>query len=437
MPISRLPAGPGRPDRHPDRRDARLRRAARRPARRRSLALGDELSDLQERLFAEGVDRLGTPRRAAGAPGHGHLGQGRHAAAHGRPGRPAGRAHHLVQGADRGGAAPTTSCGGSARRCPTPGMIGVFDRSHYEDVLIGRVRAAGATEEIERRYDAINDLRGRAGRRRHHGRQVHAAHLGRGPRRSGCWPGSTTRPSTGSSTPATSTSAAHWPAYREAYEIALERTNTEVAPWYVIPSDRKWYRNLAIGQAPARDADATMNPQWPAADFDVEEQKRRLADEIPVREGRVIPTVAVTRYVTPLREGGSLPGIVEADDLGTYVCKFRGAGQGVRVLVAEVIVAGLAERIGLRTPRLVALELDPRDRPLRGRRGGPGPAQRERRASTWASTSCPARSATTGTSPPSGSDETRPGSCGSTPSWPTSTAPGATPTCCSGTATCG
>jgi hypothetical protein len=72
-----------------------------------------------------------------------------------------------------------------------------------------------------------------------------------------------------------------------------------------------------------------------------------------------IPTVAVTRYVTPLREGGSLPGIVEADDLGTYVCKFRGAGQGVRVLVAEVIVAGLAQRIGLHTPRLVGLQLDP------------------------------------------------------------------------------
>ncbi len=72
-----------------------------------------------------------------------------------------------------------------------------------------------------------------------------------------------------------------------------------------------------------------------------------------------LPVVAVTRYVTPLREGGSLPGIVEADDLGTYVCKFRGAGQGVRVLVAEVIVAGLAERLGLRTPRLVALDLDP------------------------------------------------------------------------------
>ena len=70
-------------------------------------------------------------------------------------------------------------------------------------------------------------------------------------------------------------------------------------------------------------------------------------------------TVAVTRYVTPLREGGSLPGLVEGDDLGTYVCKFRGAGQGVRVLVAEVIVGGLAARLGLRTPRLVGLELDP------------------------------------------------------------------------------
>ncbi len=73
----------------------------------------------------------------------------------------------------------------------------------------------------------------------------------------------------------------------------------------------------------------------------------------------MIPTVAVTRYVTPLREGGSLPGLVEAEDLGTYVCKFHGAGQGVRVLVAEIIVAHLAARISVPTPRLVGLELDP------------------------------------------------------------------------------
>jgi hypothetical protein len=72
-----------------------------------------------------------------------------------------------------------------------------------------------------------------------------------------------------------------------------------------------------------------------------------------------LETVGVTRYVTPLREGGSLPGLVEADDLGIYVCKFRGAGQGARVLVAEVIVSGLAQRLGLSTPRLVVLDLDP------------------------------------------------------------------------------
>jgi hypothetical protein len=72
----------------------------------------------------------------------------------------------------------------------------------------------------------------------------------------------------------------------------------------------------------------------------------------------VIRTVKATRYVAPLREGGSLPGIVEADDLGTYVCKFFGAGQGPRVLVAEVIVGELARRLGIKTPELVAVELD-------------------------------------------------------------------------------
>ncbi len=80
---------------------------------------------------------------------------------------------------------------------------------------------------------------------------------------------------------------------------------------------------------------------------------------IPPVLASALPVVTVTRYVTPLREGGSLPGVVEGDDLGTYVCKFRGAGQGAKVLVAEVIVSRLATRLGLRTPRLVLLDLDP------------------------------------------------------------------------------
>src|SRR5258708_15556213 len=73
----------------------------------------------------------------------------------------------------------------------------------------------------------------------------------------------------------------------------------------------------------------------------------------------VLPNVTATRYVTPLREGGSLPAIAEADDLGTYVVKFHGAGQGRKALVAEIIAGELARRLGLRMPDQVLVELDP------------------------------------------------------------------------------
>jgi hypothetical protein len=73
----------------------------------------------------------------------------------------------------------------------------------------------------------------------------------------------------------------------------------------------------------------------------------------------VMRTVIATRYVTPLREGGSLPGLVEADDEGLYVVKFRGAGQGPRALVAEWLAGELARAIGLAVPDLVAIEVDP------------------------------------------------------------------------------
>jgi hypothetical protein len=70
-------------------------------------------------------------------------------------------------------------------------------------------------------------------------------------------------------------------------------------------------------------------------------------------------TVVATRYVTPLREGGSLPGLVEADDDGLYVVKFRGAGQGPRALVAEWLAGELARTVGLTVPDLVGIEIDP------------------------------------------------------------------------------
>jgi hypothetical protein len=73
----------------------------------------------------------------------------------------------------------------------------------------------------------------------------------------------------------------------------------------------------------------------------------------------MLTEVVATRYITPLREGGSLPGIVEADDLGTYVMKFTGAGQGRKTLVAEIICGELGRRLGLRVPDLVTMQLDP------------------------------------------------------------------------------
>jgi hypothetical protein len=74
----------------------------------------------------------------------------------------------------------------------------------------------------------------------------------------------------------------------------------------------------------------------------------------------VLEQIQAVRYVTPLREGGSLPGIIEADDDGTYVLKLRGAGQGLKVLVAEVIVGEIGRAVGLHVPEMRAVTLDAR-----------------------------------------------------------------------------
>src|SRR6476619_3224236 len=74
---------------------------------------------------------------------------------------------------------------------------------------------------------------------------------------------------------------------------------------------------------------------------------------------QLVRTVRVTRYVTPLREGGSLPAIVEADDDGLYVLKFRGAGQGPKVLIAELLAGEIGRALGLPVPEIVFVERDP------------------------------------------------------------------------------
>src|SRR5579859_8105274 len=75
-------------------------------------------------------------------------------------------------------------------------------------------------------------------------------------------------------------------------------------------------------------------------------------------DSSMLRTVNATRYVVPLREGGSLPAIVEADDLGLYVAKFRGAGQGILALVAEVLAGEIGRALGLRVPEIVFMEMD-------------------------------------------------------------------------------
>lgn len=75
--------------------------------------------------------------------------------------------------------------------------------------------------------------------------------------------------------------------------------------------------------------------------------------------GVLVRHVTALRYVTPLREGGSLPGLMEADDLGTYVVKYTGAGQGRTALIAEIVTGELARRLGLPVPELVTVQLDP------------------------------------------------------------------------------
>ena len=149
-----------------------------------------------------------------------------------------------------------------------------------------------------------------------------------------------------------------------------------------------------------------------------------------------LPEIAAIRYVAPLREGGSMPGLVEADDDGLYVLKFRGAGQGPLALVAEVIASELARALGFRVPQLALVDLDP----VLGRAEPDPEIQELILASGGLNVGIdflPGSLAYT----PSGSvqpvEELQPTSSGSTRSSPTSTARQPTRTCSSGISRCG
>ncbi|WP_091709415.1 PPK2 family polyphosphate kinase [Microbacterium sp. cf046] len=161
------------------------------------------------------------------------------------------------------------------KRVPQPGFIGVFDRSQYEDVLIGKVRSLAPTAEIERRYGAINDFEKRltdAGTRivkvmLHISYDEQRARLmERLERPDKHW----------KYNPGDVDERARWPHYMDAYQTVFERTSTEDAPWFVVPANRKWYARLAV-QHLLLGALREIDPQWPIATFDVEAEKKRLA----------------------------------------------------------------------------------------------------------------------------------------------------------------
>ncbi|MDQ0642569.1 PPK2 family polyphosphate kinase [Microbacterium murale] len=241
----------------------------------KDLAVGIEsLGQLQERLFAESrtgdtTDSVLLVLQAMDSAGKG------------------GIVRHVVGGVDPQGIALTAFKAPTdeerahdflwrvEQRLPEPGFIGVFDRSHYEDVLIGKVRTLAPEQEIERRYDAINEFEAQTSAS---GIRIVKVMLHISPeeqkerlmerleRPDKHW----------KYNPGDVDERMLWPRYMDAYQTVFDRTSTEVAPWHVVPANSKWYARLAVQELLLKALEA-IDPQWPAADYDIEAEKKRLA----------------------------------------------------------------------------------------------------------------------------------------------------------------
>jgi len=238
-------------------------------------ALGVELSDLQEVLFANGRSEPDTAARVLvvlqGMDTSGKGGVIRHAIGLVDPQgvqlrafkapTPEERAHDFLWRI--------------RQALPGPGMIGIFDRSHYEDVLVVRVESLVPEAEWSKRYGQINEFEAElvAGGTRVIKCMLNVSFEEQGRRLaerladpSKYW----------KYNPGDVDARAKWPAYQEAYAAALELCNTADAPWHVIPADRKWYRNWAVAEL-LRETLAGMKLHWPPAEFDVAVEQARVA----------------------------------------------------------------------------------------------------------------------------------------------------------------
>ena len=159
---------------------------------------------------------------------------------------------------------------------PEAGKIGVFDRSHYEDVLIHRVRGFSTPEVIEERYGIINEFERELVES---GTAVIKVmlHISSVEQKERLQERLDRPDKHWKYNPGDVDERMHWDAYQDAYQIALTRTSTVVAPWYVIPADRKWYARWSVQQL-LLEALRGLDPQWPTVDYDVGVEKVRLSE---------------------------------------------------------------------------------------------------------------------------------------------------------------
>jgi PPK2 family polyphosphate:nucleotide phosphotransferase len=237
-------------------------------------ALAPELSDLQERLFAAGRSESTSEKILVVLQGMDTSGKG-------------GVIRHAIGMVDPEGVkikafkAPTEEERAHPylwrieRELPPPGMIGIFDRSHYEDLLVVRVHKLVDESVWSKRYEEINAWEESLVKQ---GMVLIKCFLNisSAEQKDRLMARLDDPTKHWKYNPDDVDERAKWPAYLEAYQAVLESCNTEYAPWYVIPADRKWYRNWAVAQLLSEHLRA-LDLHWPEAEFDVETEKARVA----------------------------------------------------------------------------------------------------------------------------------------------------------------
>lgn len=236
--------------------------------------LEPELDDLQERMYADGLSNPET------TPSVLMILQGLDTAGKG------GVIRHVIGMVDPQGVqirsfkAPTAEerehdfLWRIRNALPSPGKIGIFDRSQYEDVLIQRVEQMAPADEIERRYGAINDFEAEVAASGTHIVKCFL-NVSKATQRERLLARLDDPEKYYKYNPGDVDTAQKYDEYMEAYSIALTRCNTDVAPWYVIPADRKWYRNWAVAQILLETLES-LKLGWPAADFDIKAERARV-----------------------------------------------------------------------------------------------------------------------------------------------------------------